>query len=88
MAHRCPARVVAALGAGHLGHLGFYDLGEDLQADCKASGEQALAHPGGEDLELAFGLAGEGLRKAGFPQVNKAEAGYEAQVPCRGPLRV
>ena len=53
MAYRHPARVVSALLSGHLGHLGFYDLGEDLQADRQGGSEQALVHTSGEDLELA-----------------------------------
>ncbi len=57
-----PALVVTTLGAGHLGDLGFHELTHHVQADRHRRGQQALAHPSREALQLLAHLPRQTLR--------------------------
>jgi glycosyltransferase involved in cell wall biosynthesis len=43
---------VLTFRAGDLGHLDLHQLAQDIEPDCHRSGEGALAHATGEELEL------------------------------------
>ena len=60
MAHGTAGRVVAALCAGDLSDLSRQELREDVEAHVDRRCEQAVAHVGGEHLELALHLVGQG----------------------------